>query len=53
MIDALCFVAAELKNTSQTFANDGGSQVTDVHFLGNVGGGEIDDNTFWGDTFRG
>ena len=35
----------KFQETADRFPDDGGAQVTHVHLLGNVGGGEIDDDT--------
>ena len=39
-------MAAELQHTTQSVADDGGTQVTYMHFLGDVGRGEIYQNLF-------
>ena len=49
MVDAVDLVAEELKEAGDGVANDGGAEVTDVHFLSDVGAGEVDEDTLVGD----
>ena len=38
-------VTNKLQEAADCLSDDGGAQVTNVHLLGNIGGGEVDNNT--------
>mmetsp|Transcript_40003 Transcript_40003/g.68243 ORF Transcript_40003/g.68243 Transcript_40003/m.68243 type:complete len:467 (+) Transcript_40003:303-1703(+) len=48
VVDAADVVAGVFEDAAHGLADDGGAQVTHVHFLGDVGTGEVDDDDIFG-----